>query len=118
MRPRVALEFGVRLTTDPPQIAFGGSHDCRFSIGENVGLPPAAIHLLEWERFNSLDDAADRRRSERNKIWITSHKADVTPVLHDGNDVACEQGAFAPAIAGRRWPMQYGAAFEMTAEID
>src|SRR5882724_2280468 len=56
--------------------------------------------------------------SKRNKIWITSHEADVTAILHHGNNVAREQGAFAPAIAGRRWPMQHGAALKMSAAVD
>ena len=53
--------------------------------------------------------------SERNEIGITSQKADVTPILHDGNDVAREQGAFAISTC---WPMQHGAAFKMTPAID
>src|SRR5215831_6890742 len=103
------------LCTDPPEISFGGSHNGCFCIRENISLPPAAINLLEWERFDSFDDAADRRGSERNEIWITPKKAHVTAILHDGNNVACEQGAF--AISTHR-PMQHGASFEMTSEID
>ena len=56
--------------------------------------------------------------AERNKIRVASHEADVTAVLHNGNDVAGEQRAFAPATAGRRGPVQHGAAFEMPAAID
>src|SRR5206468_3067656 len=100
---------------DRAQITFGRSRNRRFCIRENVRLPPAAINLLEWERFDSFNDGADRRRSERNEIWITSHKADVSPILRDGNDVAREQGAFA---TGTCRPMQHGAAFKMTSAID
>ena len=35
------------LTTDPAQIAFGGSRNGCFCIRKNVRLPPAAINLLE-----------------------------------------------------------------------
>ncbi len=82
---------------------------------KNVRLPPATINVLEREKFDSFDNAADRRGSERNEIGITPQKADVTSILHDGNDVAREQGAFAISIC---WPMQHGAAFKMTPAID
>src|SRR5882724_4831830 len=100
---------------DRAQIAFGRASDCDFSVGQDIRLPPAAVDVIEREWFDSLDDAAYCRGSKRNKIWITSHKADVTPILHDGNDVAREQGAFAISIY---WPMQNGAAFKMTPAID
>src|SRR6266566_3898170 len=60
----------------------------------------------------------NRGGAERNQIWITSHKTNVTVVLHYGNNVAGEQCAFAPAAAGLRWPMQHSAAFEMSAAVD
>src|SRR6266496_2691095 len=60
----------------------------------------------------------NRGGAERNQIWITSHKTNVTVVLHYGNNVAGEQCAFAPATAGRCRPMQHSAAFEMSAAID
>ena len=103
---------------DRAQITFSGSRDCCFCVCENVRLPPAAINLLECEGFGPLDDAANCHRSERNEIWITSHKADVTAVLDHGYDITCEQRAFAPATAGRRWPMQHRAALEMPSTID
>ena len=104
-----------RLRADPAQITLGRSHDCCFRIGENVRLPPATVDVIEREWVDSFDDAADRRGSERNDIWITSHKADVTPVLHDGNDVTREQGTFA---IGTCRPVQHGAAFKMAPAID
>jgi len=45
-RPRVALESIVRLTTDPAQIAFGGSPNSTLCVRQNIRLPPAAINLL------------------------------------------------------------------------
>src|SRR5437773_4339743 len=60
----------------------------------------------------------NRGGAERNQIWITSHKTNVTVVLHYGNNVAGEQCAFAPAAAGLLWPMQHSAAFEMSAAVD
>jgi len=97
------------LRADRAQIAFGGSRNGCFCIRKNVRLPPAAVDVIEREWFDSFDDAADRRGAERNKIWIASHEADVTPILHDGNDVAREQGAFAISTC---WPMQHGAALQ------
>ena len=35
------------LTTDPTQVAFGGSRNRCFCICEDIRLPPAAINLLE-----------------------------------------------------------------------
>src|SRR5215469_8357372 len=104
-----------RSNVDRAQVTLRRSRNGCFSVRENISLPPAAINLLEWERFDSFYDVADRRGSERNEIWITPKKAHVTAILHDGNDVACEQGAF--AISTHR-PMQHGASFEMTSEID
>ncbi len=60
----------------------------------------------------------DGSGSERNKIRIAAHEADVTAILHHGNDVAGEQRAFAPAAAGRRGPVQHRATFEVSAAID
>src|SRR5437762_8422999 len=60
----------------------------------------------------------NRGGAERNQIWITSHKTNVTVVLHHGDDVTGEQRAFAPATAGRRGPVQHSAAFKMAAAID
>ena len=100
---------------DRAQVTLRRSRNGCFSVRENISLPPAAINLLEWERFDSFDDAADRRGSERNEIWITPQKADVTAILHDGNNVAREQRAFAMSTYR---PMQHGAAFEMTSEIN
>src|SRR5439155_26123500 len=103
---------------DRAQITFSGSRDCCFCVCENVRLPPAAIKLLECEGFDPLDDAANCHRAERNEIWITSHEADVTAVLNHGYDVTCKQRTFAPATAGRRWPMQHRAAIKMSAAVD
>src|SRR5438034_4381852 len=100
------------------QIAFGRASHCDFSVGQDVRLPPAAVDVIEGEWFDSLDDVPYCRGSKRNKIWIASHEADVTAILHHGNDVAREQRAFAPAAAGLRWPMQHSAAFEMSAAVD
>ena len=106
------------LQANRAQVAVCRTRDRGFSIGQDVRLPPAAVDLIEREWFYSFDDSAYCRGSKRNEIWITSHEADVPPVLHDGNDIAREQRAFVPAAAGRRRPMQHCAAFEMTTTID
>src|SRR5438874_9978679 len=53
--------------------------------------------------------------TERNQVRITSHEADVTAVLHHGNDVAGKQRTFSARASG---PVQNRAAFEMAAAID
>src|SRR6266498_3154984 len=113
-----AREVVKLLQAKRAQVPFGRLRDGGFGVGQDVRLPPAAVDLIERESFDSLDDAAYCRGSKRNEIWITSHKADVTAVLHHGNDVAGEQRAFAPAAAGRRRPMQHRAAFKMTTTVD
>src|SRR6266496_3851573 len=113
-----ARQVAKWLQANRAQVPFGRLRDGGFGVGQDVRFPPAAINLLECEGFDSLDDAAYCRGSKRNEIWIASHEADVTAVLHHGYDVTCEQRALAPATAGRRWPMQHRAAFKMTAAID
>src|SRR5438034_11563785 len=97
------------------QIAFGRASHCDFSVGQDVRLPPAAVDVIEGEWFDSLDDVPYCRGSKRNKIWIASHEADVTAILHHGNDVAREQGAFA---IGTCRPVQHRASIKMSAAID
>src|SRR6266496_3092002 len=110
-----ARQVAKWLQANRAQVPFGRLRDGGFGVGQDVRLPPAAVDLIEREWFDSLDDAAYCRGSKRNKIWITSHKADVTAVLHHRNNVASEQCAFA---VGARWPKQHRAACKMTAAID
>src|SRR6266567_3712521 len=103
---------------DRAQVALRRSRDRGFGVAQDIRLPPAAVDLIERQWFDSFDDSAYCRGSKRNEIWITSHEADVSAILHHGNNVACQQRAFAPAAAGRRWPVQHCATFEMSAAID
>jgi len=117
-RTRAAFDPTLLLRTDPAQIPFGGSRDGCFCVCENVRFPPCPVNLFEGERSDSFEDAIDRDRAERNQVRITSHEAHIAAVLHDLNDVACEQCTFAPAAARRRRPMQHRASIEMAAAID
>ena len=56
-----------------------------------------------------------RPAPERNQVRITSHEARIAAILHDLNDVAGEQCAFAVCTG---LPMQHRAALEMSAAID
>ena len=56
----------------------------------------------------------DRRRPERNQIPIAAHKADLSAVLHDWNDVAGEQCASAVRAGGQ---CKTVAALKMTTQL-
>src|SRR5215217_665105 len=94
---------------DPAEITFSRSRYGGFRVHENIRFPPRAVNLFECERLDSVEYAMDRGTPERNEIRIAAHEADVSAVLHDLNDVAGEQRAPAPPIAGRRRPVQDGA---------
>src|SRR5438046_6992332 len=104
-----------RLLADRAKIAFGRARDRGFGVGQNVGLPPSAVNLIERKWFDRIGDAANCGWPERNQIRIAAHEADVTSVLRHGNNVTGEQRALA-IRAGR--PMQHGAAFEMSAAVN